>query len=99
MDRNDAWRGKPGYQTRTGRVMGTIFTAVWLFYLIGPVVDLFTGHYSAAYRWSGLAIIVVFCAIYVMMVPKWPLHPKYGPHSLVALAVLAAIACVVYGGT
>jgi two-component system sensor histidine kinase DesK len=79
--------------------MGTIFTAVWLFYLIGPVVDLFTGHYSAAYRWSGLAIIVVFCAIYVMMVPKWPLHPKYGPHSLVALAVLAAIACVVYGGT
>ena len=99
MNRTDAWRGKPGYQTRIARVMGTMFTAVWLLYLIGPVVDLFTRHYSAVYEWSGLAIIVVFCAIYVKVVPNWPLSPRQALPSLVALAVLAAIACVVYGGT
>jgi two-component system, NarL family, sensor histidine kinase DesK len=99
MNRTDAWREKPGYQTRIARVMGTMFTAVWLLYLIGPVVDLFTGHYSALYRWGGLAIIIVFCAVYVMVVPNWPLYPRYGSASLVVMAVLAAVACVIYGGS
>src|ERR1700722_2795958 len=98
MDRTEAaWRERPGYQTRVARIMGTLFTAVWLLYLIGPVVDLFTQHYSPLYRWSGLALLVVFCAIYVMTVPNWPLYPRYALPSLIALALLAAVACVFYG--
>jgi len=105
MDTTDANRrspytgGHPGYHNRAARIGGTIFTAVWLFYLIGPVVDLFTGHYSALYRWGGLAIIVVFSAIYVILVPNWPKPYRYTMPGLGVLALLAALACVVYGGT
>jgi two-component system sensor histidine kinase DesK len=78
--------------------LSTLFTGIWLLYLIGPIVDLFTGHYSAPYQWSGLAILVVFAAIYVTIVPRWPLSPRYAVHSLVAMAALAVAACVAFGG-
>jgi two-component system sensor histidine kinase DesK len=81
------------------RVLGIVFTAVWLLYLIGPVVDLFTGHYSALFTWSGLAVIVVFSAIYVIVVPVWPFTPRYALPGLTSMAVLAAVACIFYGGT
>ena len=99
MNRTDAerWDGGPR-NTRAARILGTMFTGIWLLYLIGPVVDLFTGHYSPAYQWSGLAILVVFSAIYVTVVPRWPLTPRYAVHSLVAMAALAVAACVIYGG-
>jgi two-component system, NarL family, sensor histidine kinase DesK len=105
MDTTDADRrspykgGHPGYQNRAARIAGTIFTAVWLLYLIGPVVHLFTGHYGALYRWGGLAIIVVFSAIYVILVPNWPKPYRYTMPGLGVLAALATLACVVYGGT
>ena len=52
MNSTDAHpRYAPGYHNRAAKIGGTIFTAVWLFYLVGPVVHLFTGHYSALYRW------------------------------------------------
>ena len=100
MNRTDAHpRYAPGYHNRAAKIAGTIFTAVWLFYLVGPVVDLFTGHYSALYRWGGLAIIVVFSAIYVTLVPNWPKPYRYTLSGLAVLALLAGTACVVYGGT
>jgi two-component system sensor histidine kinase DesK len=100
MNSTDAHpRYAPGYHNRAAKIAGTIFTAVWLFYLVGPVVDLFTGHYSALYRWGGLAIIVVFSAIYVTLVPNWPKPYRYTLSGLAVLALLAGTACVFYGGT
>jgi two-component system sensor histidine kinase DesK len=78
--------------------LGTLFTGIWLLYLIGPIVDLFTGHYSLPYQLTGLAILVVFSAIYVTIVPRWPLSPRYAMHGLIAMAALAVAACVVFGG-
>jgi two-component system sensor histidine kinase DesK len=92
-------RYAPGYQNRIAKLAGTLFTGVWLLYLIGPVVDLFTGHYGALYRWGGLAIIVVFSAIYVILVPNWPKPYRYTLSGLAVLALLAGTACVFYGGT
>ena len=99
-DRTSPYTGAhPGYHNRAARIGGTIFTGVWLFYLIGPVVDLVTGHYSALYRWGGVALIVVFSAIYLILVPNWPKPIRYTMPGLGVLALLAALACVVYGGT
>ncbi len=66
-----------GYRTRAGRVAGIVFTGIWLAYLIGPVVDLITQHYSAIDRAAGLSIIAAFCVIYVTLVPNWPMGPRY----------------------
>ena len=66
-----------GYRTRAGRVAGIVFTGIWLAYLIGPVVDLITQHYSATDRAAGLSIIAAFCVIYVTLVPNWPMGPRY----------------------
>jgi two-component system sensor histidine kinase DesK len=57
-------------------------------------VDLFTQHYSALDRWTGSAIIVAFCAVYVIAVPSWPYSPWYGLPSVAVLAVLAAAGCL-----
>jgi two-component system sensor histidine kinase DesK len=101
MDRTELPRGAPfsGYRSRGTRIAGVVFTGVWLLYLIGPVVDLFTGHYSALYTWGGLAIIVVFSAIYLILVPNWPNPQRYSLPGLAVLALLATLACIVYGGT
>jgi two-component system sensor histidine kinase DesK len=100
MDRTepDRW-DRPGYNSRGARTVGTLFTAVWLIYLIQPVASLFNGHHSALYRWGGLAIILVFSAIYVVLVPLWPFSPRYALPGLAALAALAITTCVIYGGS
>ena len=87
-----------GYRTRAGRIAGIVFTGIWLAYLIGPVVDLFTQHYSVVDRIVGLSLIVSFSAVYLIAVPSWPLHPWYGVPSLAVLAALAAATCIVFGG-
>jgi two-component system, NarL family, sensor histidine kinase DesK len=99
MNRTDSerWDGGPR-NSRAARILGTLFTGIWLLYLIGPIVDLFTGHYSLPYQVSGLAILLVFSAIYVTVVPRWPFSPRYAVHSLVVMAALAVAACIVYGG-
>jgi two-component system sensor histidine kinase DesK len=74
------------------------FTGVWLLYLIAPLVDLFTGHYSALYQWGGLAIIVAFSAIYLFAVPNWAYAPRYSLPAVAALAALAVTASALYGG-
>jgi two-component system, NarL family, sensor histidine kinase DesK len=87
-----------GYRTRVGRIAGIAFTGVWLAYLIGPVVDLITQHYSMAERVAGLTIVAAFCTIYVTLVPNWPSSPRYAHVGLAALAALAAAACILFGG-
>ena len=42
---------------------------------------------------------MVFCAIYLTVVPNWPLGTRYALPSLAVMAALAIVACVVYGGT
>ena len=92
-------RGHLGaYPTRARRVAGILFTAIWLAYLIGPVVDLITQHFSAVDRAVGLSIIAAFCLIYVTLVPNWPFGPRFAHAGLAALAALAAAACIVFGG-
>jgi two-component system, NarL family, sensor histidine kinase DesK len=88
-----------GYQSRGARIAGIVFTGVWLFYLIGSVVDLFNHHHSALYIAVGLTIIVVFCVIYLILVPSWPDPRPYTLPGLAVLAMLAVAACVIYGGT
>jgi len=39
----------PADSSRAARVLGTLFTAVWLLYLIQPVAGLFEHHHSALY--------------------------------------------------
>jgi two-component system, NarL family, sensor histidine kinase DesK len=78
--------------------IGYGFTGVWLLYLIAPVVDLFTGHYTEPYRWGGLAIVVVFSVIYVIAVPNWAHSPQYAVPAVVTMAALAVTASVIYGG-
>jgi two-component system sensor histidine kinase DesK len=103
MNRTDAAedfrpRGARGYDTTAGRILGYLFTGVWLLYLIGPVVDLFTGHYSALYTWGGIAVIGLFSAVYLILVPNWPRPYRFTLPGLAVLAVLATVACVIYGG-
>src|ERR1700744_4255391 len=92
----ESWH--PGYQNKAARVAGVVFTGVWLLYLIGPVADLLTGHYGALYTGVGLAIILVFCAVYLILVPNWPEPPRYTLPGLAVLALLATAGCVIYGG-
>jgi two-component system, NarL family, sensor histidine kinase DesK len=75
-----------------------VFTGIWLAYLIGPVVNLITRHYTPVERAAGLAIIGAFCLIYVVLVPNWPSSPRYAHAGLAALAALAAAACILFGG-
>ena len=105
MDRTDAGGVLPygglvaGYHSRRARIAGLVFTGVWLLYLIGPVVDLFTHHYNTLHVGVGLAIITVFCALYLILVPSWPMPRRYTLPGLAVLALLATAACVIYGGT
>jgi two-component system, NarL family, sensor histidine kinase DesK len=107
MNRTDASgklpHGGPAawHPNRAARIGGTAFTAVWLLYLIGPVVKLFTHHphYSALHIGLGLTIIVVFSVLYMALVPSWFAPRRYTLPGLAVLALLATAACVVYGGT
>jgi len=86
-----------GYPNRRARIFGTLFTGVWLLYLISAVAYLFSHHYSAPYIAGGLAIIVVFSALYVILVPSWPTPSRYSQPGLAVLALLAVTGCVFYG--
>jgi two-component system sensor histidine kinase DesK len=90
-----------GYPSKLARTGGIAFTAIWLLYLIGPVADLFTHHprYSVPYIALGLTIIVTFCALYLILVPNWPAPNRYTLPGLAVLALMAVVACVVYGGS
>jgi two-component system sensor histidine kinase DesK len=88
-----------GYHSRGARIAGLLFTAVWLIYLVQPVVSLFTGHHGALYIAGGLTIVLAFCTVYLILVPAWPLAPRHALPGLAVLAALAVAGCVLYGGT
>lgn len=88
-----------GYPNRRAQVAGIIFTGVWLVYLIGGVAYLFSHHYSAWYITGGMAIIVMFCVLYLILVPHWATPPRYTLPGLAALALLTVLGCVFYGPT
>ncbi|MGH3159343.1 MAG: sensor histidine kinase, partial [Streptosporangiaceae bacterium] len=79
------------------------FTAIWFLYLIGPLSVLFTGHHHPV-LWvaGGIAIAVVFCALFLLLVvmcatTRWqglsgPAQMCYG-----GLFLLALLGCMVYG--
>ena len=85
--------GVPG----TGSPMRWFFSAIWLVYLIQPVSELFGHHHGVAWIAGGLAIAVAFCAIYMFVLMYSDEQPRLGRYGLAAIAVLAALACVVYG--
>jgi two-component system, NarL family, sensor histidine kinase DesK len=87
------WLRAPG----TGQAQRWFFSGIWLIYLISPVAELFSGHHGVLWIACGLAITIAFSAIYVTIVcnsGRWPRQARWG---LAAIAVLAAVACVVYG--
>ena len=81
----------------TGSPMRWFFSAIWLVYLIQPVSGLFGHHNGVAWIAGGLAITVAFCVIYMLVLMYSDEQPRLGRYGLVAIAVLAALACVVYG--
>ena len=81
----------------TGSPMRWFFSAVWLVYLIQPVANLFGHHHGVAWIAGGLAITVAFCVIYMLVLMYSDEQPRLGRYGLVAIAVLAALACTVYG--
>jgi len=89
------WSGRhvPG----TGSPMRWFFSAIWLVYLISPVADLFGHHHGVAWIAGGLLITVAFCAIYLLVLMYDDDYPRLARYGLVAIAVLAALACAVYG--
>src|SRR3984885_11383375 len=85
--------GGPG----TGNTWRWFFSGVWLVYLIAPVSDLFGHRNGVLWIAGGLAIAVVFAVLYVPVVANSIGRPDLGRIGLLILAVLAGLACVVYG--
>jgi len=72
------------------------FSGIWLIYLIQPVIDLFR-HGGALWIAGGLVITVAFCVIYMLLLMYHDGRPRLALAGLVTIALLAALACVVYG--
>jgi len=88
-----------GYPNRRARVAGIAFTGIWLLYLIAAIADLATRPYNPVYAAIGIAIIVVFSALYLGLVPNWPLPSRHRLAGLATLAALAVLFCLFYGQT
>ncbi|MFZ0190956.1 MAG: histidine kinase [Streptosporangiaceae bacterium] len=77
--------------------MRWFFSAVWLVYLIAPVSGLFGHRHGVLWIAGGLAITLAFCTVYIAALVDWGGRPRLGRAGLAIIAVLAALACVVYG--
>src|SRR5260370_19717323 len=77
--------------------MRWFFSAIWLVYLIAPVSGLFGHRHGVLWIAGGLAITLAFCTAYVAVLLDWGERPRQGPAGLATIAVLAALAFVVYG--
>ena len=84
------------YTPGTGSQWRWLFSGVWLIYLIQPVIDLFH-HGGALWIAGGLAITAAFCVIYLPLLMYHEDRPRLAVAGLVTIAVLAGLACVVYG--
>ena len=85
------------YVPGTGSPMRWFFSGIWLVYLIQPVSALFGHHHGVAWIAGGLAITVAFCVIYMLVLMRSDTQPRLARAGLVAIALLAALACAVYG--
>jgi two-component system sensor histidine kinase DesK len=85
-------QGIPG----TGSPWRWFFSGVWLAYLIQPVSELFD-HHNALWIAGGLLLTAAFCAIYMPVLMFNDTQPRRAGFGLGVLAVLAAVACAVYG--
>jgi two-component system sensor histidine kinase DesK len=83
--------------THTGGSQRWFFAGIWLIYLINPVADLFGHGHGVLWIAGGLAITIAFSIIYVLIVCNSGSWPRQALCGLIAIAVLAALACVVYG--
>src|SRR5579859_3092555 len=81
----------------TGQAQRWFFSAIWLIYLISPVSGLFSGHHGPLWIAAGLAITIVFSASYVTIICNSGRWPRQARRGLAVIALLAALACVVYG--
>jgi len=82
----------------SGTAMRWFFSAIWLVYLIQPVLALFGHHHSVAWIAGGLTITAAFCVTYVAVVGTWDrASPKAALCGLGIIFALAVLACVVYG--
>jgi two-component system, NarL family, sensor histidine kinase DesK len=81
----------------TGSAWRWAFSGVWLVYLIAPVSGLFGHGHGVLWIAGGLAIAIAFSVIYVLTLVNCDRQPRLARAGLVAIALLAAVACVVYG--
>ena len=81
----------------TGSPLRWFFSSVWLVYLIQPVSDLFSRQHGVLYIAGGLVIAVAFCVLYVPIVGNSMRWPGLARDGLAVIALLAIIACTVYG--
>jgi two-component system sensor histidine kinase DesK len=89
--------GLTGHAPGTGGPMRWFFSGIWLVYLVQPALDLFQQHYGPLYIAGGLAILLAFCAVYLPVVANATRWPRFAWGGLAALAILAALGCVIYG--
>jgi len=84
---------------RQGRAMRFLFTGVWLVYLLAPVSQLFGHHHSVPWIVGGLLIAVAFSVIYIYVIGSWQRWGSWRSTrlGLVAIFVLAVVACLIYG--
>jgi two-component system sensor histidine kinase DesK len=91
------WLGS-GYPGRWARLAGIGITGVWLLYLAGSVAELVTNGYGVSYIIGGLAIIVAFCTLYLVLVPHWmTASERLRVTGLGLMVLLAVVFCVFYG--
>jgi two-component system sensor histidine kinase DesK len=81
----------------TGSSQKWFFSGIWLIYLVSPVSGLFGHHHGIAWIAGGLALTVAFCVIYLPVLVCSDRLTRGVRLGLVALVVLAAVACAVYG--
>jgi two-component system sensor histidine kinase DesK len=80
----------------TGSPWRWFFSGIWLVYLIQPVAQLFHRH-DVVWIVGGLVITFAFCGLYLFVLMSSDTRPRLAVYGLGVLAVLAAVACVVYG--
>jgi two-component system, NarL family, sensor histidine kinase DesK len=73
------------------------FSGVWLAYLIQPVAELFKHHHGVAWIAGGLVLTIAFCVLYLPVLMFSDTRLRLAAYGLAALAVMAAVACLIYG--
>jgi two-component system sensor histidine kinase DesK len=77
--------------------MRWFFSGIWLVYLIQPVADLSSGHHTALWIAGGIALTLAFCTVYLLVTVTWDRRPREALLGLGVIAVLAVLACLIYG--